>query len=684
MTRPLLEVRDLCTEFTTRHGRVRALDSVSLKLNPGQVLGLVGESGSGKSVTGFSIMGLVDAPGQITAGSIHFQGQDLLQLPPAAMRALRGRHIAMIFQDPMMTLNPVLSIETQMVEAVQAHSRKSRTAAREQALEALVRTGMPSPEQRLRAYPHQLSGGMRQRVAIAIAMLHKPELIIADEPTTALDVTIQAQILFEMKQLVQQQGTALIWISHDLSVVAGLVDQVAVMYRGQVVENGGVDAVLDQPQHPYTQKLIASLPVNHMPGQRLRVDAGFPPSLPSSPEKPGAALTQGHWVNEAQHSSTATAANASTLAKPNRKHPAPASLQLDQIDGSIVCAAATSNERHQQNNDGRACTDTPTLQLEAVVKHFPLVTEGWFERQLRKHGWLQPTPMIQAVNHVDLQVHMGEIVGLVGESGCGKSTLGRIANGLDLPSSGSVKVDGVLRSTVKRSHRLAVQMVFQNAYAALNPRMRIDRIVGEGALRNGLVDAANYDDYVCTLLMRAGLDPSLRFRYPHQFSGGQRQRIGIARALAVQPRLLICDEAVAALDVSIQAQVLNLFLDLRDQLGLGYLFISHDLAVIRHLSDFVAVMYLGRIVESAPAAELFAHPAHPYTRSLLAQIPRLEQRRALFKPLQGDPPSPLHPPSGCHFHPRCPNVMPRCQTEAPLLRNIAIRHQTACHLDQSP
>jgi len=326
----------------------------------------------------------------------------------------------------------------------------------------------------------------------------------------------------------------------------------------------------------------------------------------------------------------------------------------------------------------------PLAELRDVSRRFGGRPAGQFGRLLQRMGWEKPPAITHAVDHVDLQIKRGEVVGLVGESGCGKSTLGRMVAGLLPASDGKVLLSGTpideLTSEQRKAARLRVQMIFQDPYASLNPRLRVDRIVGEGARLHGLTDRAGFDDYVAAQLQRAGLDPALRHRYPHQFSGGQRQRIGIARALAVQPELLVCDEAVAALDVSIQAQILNLFMDLREELGLTYLFISHDLGVVEHLSDRVVVMYLGRVVESAPVDELFEHPAHPYTQALLAEIPRLDVRRTRFQTIRGEIPSPLAPPSGCHFHPRCPHVMPRCKVEAPRLRGIAINHLSACHL----
>jgi peptide/nickel transport system ATP-binding protein len=559
----LLEVRDLSTHFFTRAGVVKAVDGVSFSLRRGEVMGLVGESGSGKSVTGFSIIGLIDPPGRVAGGSVKLEGRELTGLPQDELRALRGKTVSMVFQDPLMTLNPVLTIGEQIRLALEAHRKITATEARRRAVEGLAQVRIPDPEATVDFYPHQLSGGMRQRVAIAIALLHGPKLIICDEPTTALDVSIQAEILAEMKELVAELGTALIWISHDLATVASIAQHVAVMRLGKIVEEGPTLDVLTRPQHPYTRALLDALPSRAKPGTYLLrgevPDAAPPPRLPAAKAEPAGDEAAPYFV-------------------------------LDDVSKRF---------------------ETRTGSLRALAE---------------KLGLAKPAVSVLAVDSVSLTVPRGEALGLVGESGSGKSTLGRMAAGIYAPSAGTVRLSGQpVMSTGETPRKLTtrVQTIFQDPFASLDPRMRIGDSISEGPLAHGLVDRAQTDAYVRDWLSAVGLDPAVAGRYPHQFSGGQRQRVAIARALAMQPDLVICDEPVASLDVSIQAQILNLLMRLRSELGLTLIFISHDLSVVRHLCERVAVMYRGRIVEEGPAAEVYDRPRHDYTKRLLAAVPVL-------------------------------------------------------------
>jgi peptide/nickel transport system ATP-binding protein len=559
----LLEVRDLSTHFFTRAGVVKAVDGVSFSLRRGEVMGLVGESGSGKSVTGFSIIGLIDPPGRVAGGSVKLEGRELTGLPQDELRALRGKTVSMVFQDPLMTLNPVLTIGEQIRLALEAHRKITATEARRRAIEGLAQVRIPDPEATVDFYPHQLSGGMRQRVAIAIALLHGPKLIICDEPTTALDVSIQAEILAEMKELVAELGTALIWISHDLATVASIAQHVAVMRLGKIVEEGPMLDVLTRPQHPYTRALLDALPSRAKPGTYLLrgevPDAAPPPRLPAAKAEPAGDEAAPYFV-------------------------------LDDVSKRF---------------------ETRTGSLRALAE---------------KLGLAKPAVSVLAVDSVSLTVPRGEALGLVGESGSGKSTLGRMAAGIYAPSAGTVRLSGQpVMSTGETPRKLTtrVQTIFQDPFASLDPRMRIGDSISEGPLAHGLVDRAQTDAYVRDWLSAVGLDPAVAGRYPHQFSGGQRQRVAIARALAMQPDLVICDEPVASLDVSIQAQILNLLMRLRSELGLTLIFISHDLSVVRHLCERVAVMYRGRIVEEGPAAEVYDRPRHDYTKRLLAAVPVL-------------------------------------------------------------
>ncbi|MDM9645535.1 ABC transporter ATP-binding protein [Rhizobium sp. S163] len=562
MTAPLLEVRNLKTSFETSRRLVKAVDGISFDVHAGEIVGLVGESGSGKSITGFSIIGLLDEPGRIVEGSIKFDGRELVGLPWHELRAIRGKTISMVFQDPLMTLNPVLTIGAQIGLALAAHGRVSASDARRRAIEALALVKIPEPEQKVDFYPHQLSGGMRQRVAIAIAVLHKPRLIIADEPTTALDVSVQAEILREVKELVAKLGTALIWISHDLATVSEISRRIMVMQTGKIVETGSTIEVLTAPRHPYTKRLLNSLPSRAVPGEYLARDIGVEDEAPpTAPIKKNATIPLGG----------------------------------------------------------------PFLVIDSVSKRFESRV-GLIRSLGIRTGLASPPADVQAVDAVSLVLNRGEVLGLVGESGSGKSTLGRMAAGIHVPTSGSVRLAGKSLMSNGRTPRkitTSVQTIFQDPFSSLNGRMKVGDAIAEGPLAHGLISNAHASDYVAKWLSAVGLDPTFADRYPHQFSGGQRQRVAIARALAMQPDVVVCDEPVASLDVSIQAQIINLLIRLRRELDLSLIFISHDLAVVRHLCDRVAVMFKGEIVEEGLTNDIYRQPRHEYTQRLLAAVPEL-------------------------------------------------------------
>jgi peptide/nickel transport system ATP-binding protein len=673
MTTPLLQVDSLQTTFVTSGATVRAVDGVSFEIRRGETLALLGESGCGKSMTALSILRLVPEPaGRITGGAVRLHNQDLLTLPEVAMRDVRGKRIAMIFQEPMTSLNPVLTIGHQIEESLVRHLGLRSGAARRRVVELLDAVGIPDPARRYQEYPHQLSGGMKQRVMIAMALAGEPELLIADEPTTALDVTIQAQVLELMRQLQKDTGMAILLITHDLGVVAETADRVAVMYAGQIVEEADRGSFFRRPQHPYSQKLFESLPNMGKRDQRLAVIRGSVPSLAT--EFHGCrfeARCDFAWqaCREQVPAWTTLAGGEAPngvrchLLDPHMTAPPPAAAE--------AVAAGPGRETLAPSMAGEAL-----LQVDALQVYFP-IHKGLFKRVAQQ---------VRAVDGVDLSIAAGRTVALVGESGCGKTTVGKGILQLTRPTGGGVRFDGAeltrLTSRQLRPHRGDIQIIFQDPFSSMNPRMMVASIIEEGMVTQGKGgDARQRSRRVDELLQRVGLSPEVKHRYPHEFSGGQRQRICIARALAVEPKLIICDEPTSALDVSVQAQILNLLKELQDELGLAYLFITHDLSVVEYLAHEVAVMYLGRIVEQGGVKEVMGNPMHPYTQALLAAVPSVdpESRRQVLQ-VQGEMPSPVAPPAGCHFHPRCPQAMPQCQQHYPEARTVGKGHSTRCFL----
>jgi peptide/nickel transport system ATP-binding protein len=595
MNNPLLDVKNLVVDFKTPDGIVHAVQDLNFHLNRGETMGVVGESGSGKSQTALALMGLLAGNGQASGHAV-FDGEEILGLPVSRLNQIRGAKIAMIFQDPMTSLNPYLTIGHQMSQVLRIHLGASRSEALVQCRDMLDRVQITDAGRRLQMYPHELSGGMRQRVMIATALLCRPSLLIADEPTTALDVTVQAQILSLMEELRGEFDTSIILITHDLGVVAGICERVLVMQDGEAREYGTAETVFYEPRNEYTRSLLAAVP---------------------------------------------------------------------RLDDRRTEESLASQE-----------TDESVLAVDSLTVNFKVPSARLFGRPR----------ILRAVDGISLELAVGETLGVVGESGCGKSTLARAVLRLVHISDGRVCLLGkdisALEKKSRQDFRRDMQVIFQDPLASLNPRMTIGEIVAEPLHtfhRDLPRDTVN--ERVGRTLAQVGLEAAHMNRYPHEFSGGQCQRVGIARALILDPRVIICDEPVSALDVSVQAQVIKLLMDLKRELGLSLIFIAHDLAVVRQISDRVMVMYLGRVVEVAPREELYERPRHPYTRALLAAVPVPDPRVERSKPkriLQGDVPSPLDPPSGCAFRTRCPHATELCSSLEPQLSTLG-RSSVACH-----
>jgi len=674
----LLQIRDLRTWLDSSGGTVRAIDGISLELASGETFAIVGESGCGKSMTALSILRLLPDAGQIMGGSVLLGGEDLLQLPETAMRGVRGRRVAMIFQEPATSLNPVLTVGMQIAEVLQRHTGLRGASAQRRMVELLTAVGIPDPARRLDEYSFQLSGGLKQRVMIAIALAAEPDLLIADEPTTALDVTIQAQVLDLLADLQRRKGMAILLITHDLGVVAQLAQKVAVMYAGQIIEIAAREQFFRSPLHPYSRKLFQALPGSASRGGDLAVIAGQVPPLTTVfrgcrfaercdfawercrhevPEL--TAVGQGHQVRCYLYDGDEGVR-----------------LKAAEIPaGERLGTAAASAPAAHSNTGGAALLSVRDLKV-----HFP-IRKGLFKRTVGQ---------VKAVDGMTFDLASGRTLALVGESGCGKTTAGKALLQLIRPSAGSVRFEGEeltqLRGRALRRRRAAFQLIFQDPYASLNPRMRVADILAEGMLSLGVADTpAERLARMDRMLAQVGLNAEAKLRYPHEFSGGQRQRIAIARALAVNPKLIVCDEPTSALDVSVQAQILNLLRQLQRDLGLAYLFITHNIAVVEHLAHEVAVMYLGRIVERGGVEEVLRAPQHPYTQALLSAVPTLDPAsgRKIIR-LQGELPSPANPPPGCHFHPRCSQAMPECKLEYPGSVRTGGSHEVSCFLYTKP
>ena len=658
----LLTVNNLKVQFLSRDKFATAVDDFSLSIDPGECVGLVGESGCGKTTSGLAIMRLLPGNGKIASGNVLLNGVDLASLSEKEMQSQRGRTIALIPQDPMSSLNPTTKIGRQIGEGLRIHTGASEADARKRALEVLEMVEMPRPAERLNQYPFELSGGLRQRVIIAMGLVCSPKLLIADEPTTALDVTIQAQILDILDNLRRELDMAVLLITHDMGVIAGRTDRVIVMYGGKKAEEAATPELFRSMRHPYTQALLASMPnMENTTKHELSSIAGMPPNLSK-------VIVACRFAPRCSFATDQCRIEEPQLA----------------VEGNhaYACFHPTSGPKPlvvRSREEVAAALGEPAnelMRVEGLVKEYPI------RSGLIRHK----TGAIQAVSSVSFTLNQGETLGLVGESGCGKTTIGRMLVGLEPVTAGTVHFDGKLVSAKghkpSRADRRDRQMMFQDPYSSLDPRMKVAQILGEPLLIQGAGTKAQQKERVSELLLSVGLDRMAADRYPHEFSGGQRQRIGFARALALNPRLIVADEPVSALDVSIQAQILNLMKELQREHNLTYVMVSHDLAVVYYMANTIAVMYLGKIVELGDAESVFRSPAHPYTQGLLDAVPVPDPEQAHKRrgsQVRGELPSPVNPPSGCRFRTRCPKAQDVCANEEPKYQDFGETQRAACH-----
>jgi oligopeptide/dipeptide ABC transporter ATP-binding protein len=720
---PVLEIKDLSTHIQLTKSVVQAVGNMDLHIEPGETLGLVGESGCGKSMTGLSIMGLLPQGGEIVGGSVKLGGRELVGLSDTDLRKIRGNEIAMIFQDPLTSLDPTKTIGYQVAEPVRLHRGASRREALDRAADVLALVGLPRPKERLRDYPHQLSGGMRQRVMIAMALTCEPKLLIADEPTTALDVTIQAQILALLDVLKERLGMAMLLITHDMGVIAGHADRVDVMYAGRLVETTDTGTLFSHMRHPYTQALLGSIPRLSQDGtQRLLNIPGLPPDLSDLPPGCRFAARCSHATDKCRASEPPLVGygldhlfacwhpvdGPANLGQPRHGQPRHGQPRDGQPrDGQPRDGQGRDGQpRDGEGRDGQEHVPGPTaavvhrpagpagpvlgqpgslpdlggsplLEIANVVKEFPVTSGVILQRKVAK---------VHAVSGVSFTVNAGETFGLVGESGCGKTTIGRVIVALERPTSGTVLLRGKNISALSggdlRRHRRDLQMMFQDPYSSLDPRMRVGAIIREPLSIQHQGSHQQQQQRVFELLHEVGLPRNAVERYSHEFSGGQRQRIGLARALTLNPQVIVADEPVSALDVSIRAQVLNLMKRLQADHGLTYVVISHDLAVVKYMADRIGVMYLGKLVEQGSGEDIYQRAAHPYTAGLIATIPVPDPAAARVRTeagISGELPSAINPPSGCRFRTRCPFAQELCAESEPQLRSFGPGHVAACH-----